>query len=77
MTDPRYETAQQHAAVLRARAEELSTAIYEAGKMGYRVSICLRNVTLVDEQDDRYSFLGAKGTGIDATISFDIGRAVL
>lgn len=74
MADERYETARQYADNLRAKAEELSTAIYEARKMGYDTVIRVRGGFMHDENEKGLRIVGVQN--VDASVSFDIGRAV-
>lgn len=76
--DARYELASKLANEISIRAEELSTAIYEASKYGYRVSLRVRNVIPIEKSDSEIRLIGAdKSVDISATVNFDIGKAVL
>jgi hypothetical protein len=80
--DPRHERAKLLAADVRAKAEELSTAIYQARKEGYHCSLRVMNATAVDtgdHDDDGGAFIGAGRNSmvILATVAFDLGGKVL
>lgn len=72
MSDERYEMASRLAADITAKAEELSTAIYEAAKWGYDAKVRVLNARSINEN----TFIGAGKPSIivRATIPFDIGR---
>jgi len=72
--DARYELASRLAADIRDKAEQLSTAIYEASKYGYAAKVAVRNAQEVAPG----VFLGTDKPAavVQATIPFDIGGAV-
>lgn len=74
MTDERFETASRLADDIRAKAEELSTAIYEASKMGYAAKVSIRNGVEISDG----TFIGSARPSlvVKATIPFDIGNAI-
>ena len=74
MVDERYEMASQYADNLRAKAEELSMAIHEARKMGYDTVVRIRGGFMQDENEKGLRIVGVQN--IDASVAFDIGRAV-
>jgi hypothetical protein len=78
-SDARFERATELAAVIQAKADELSTAIYQAHRDGYRVSLCVANAVAVDvgDRDARFIGNGEAPVAVRATVAFDIGRAVL
>lgn len=71
MTDARYEAASALAETIRAKANELTTAIYEAKRMGYAAKVRVTNGDAVDDG----AFVGI-GLIVKASISFDIGGAI-
>lgn len=78
MSDARYEMASKLAADIRAKADELSSAIYEASRSGYRTSLRINNTILVSDTDGSIRLIGNdKPLTIYATVNFDIGGAVL
>lgn len=72
MADERYEVASQLAADIRAKAEELSTAIYQARRMGYETVVKVNHGKPLDSR----RFLGTDIV-VEATVDFHIGKALL
>lgn len=70
--DERYELASRLANEIRIRAEELSTAIYEASKFGYHAKVKLSNAHPIGNG----IFIGKGNTSlvVQATVTFDIGE---
>ncbi len=70
--EQRYELAEKLAREITIRAEELSTAIYEASKYGYHAKVKLSNAHPIGNG----VFIGHGNTSlvVNATITFDIGE---
>jgi len=77
MTDDRTFMAKQLAEDIVAKSEELSTAIYQASKMGYSAVVSVINAVPIKMGDGRLRCVGADDpVVVQATISFDMIRAV-
>ncbi len=70
----RFEMASRLAADIAAKAEELSTAIYEASKYGYSAAVVVRNAVPITKGNGEIRCVGGeRSVVIKATIAFDIG----